>query len=192
MSFKVQIAGMKVFNNRIRGYGQDAKLAISQELSAGALEIAAKAKRYAPVDEGFLRNSIGADIDKLLEKLVFVSAFYAPYIEFGTGSKVKIPAGYEAFAAKYKGSANRGNVQQFYYKLVQWVLRKGLVATFSVKTQRRNRINRAETDRAYELAYIIMISILKNGINPQPFLIPAFKEVEPKILKRVIRRLKEV
>ena len=44
-------------------------------------------------------NSSGADVS--------ASKNYAAYIEFGTGNMVSIPAGWEAFAAKFKGSGIR-------------------------------------------------------------------------------------
>lgn len=190
MSFKASIVGTKAFTRRIKDFSKEAVEVVDTELSAGALKSASVAKRLAPVDEGILRNSIGADVTKFLQKEFFAGAFWAPYIEFGTGSKVNIPATYEQFAAEFKGKANRGNIQQFFYKMVQWVLRKGITGTYSVKTQRRQRISRSETDRAYQIAYAIMIKILKEGIRPQPFFIPAFKQVSPEVARNIVKQIK--
>jgi len=44
-------------------------------------------------------SSSGADVS--------ASKIYAAYIEFGTGNMVSIPKGWEAFAAKFKGSGMR-------------------------------------------------------------------------------------
>jgi len=192
MSLKVTITGYKPFLKRIKELGPESKQIIDDELNAGALEMVREAKRNAPVDEGFLRNSIGADTSKILQKEFFSSAFYSVYREFGTGKKFKAPAGYESFAAKYKGKAGRGNMMQFFYRLVLWVRRKGISGTYSTKSRRRtgSRANQATQD--YQVAYAIMLSILKNGSLPHPFMIPALKKVNPQIVTRIIKRIKAI
>ena len=41
--------------------------------------------------------------------MVYVDKRYAPYVEFGTGRYVSVPAGYEAFARQFKGRGIRNN-----------------------------------------------------------------------------------
>ncbi len=192
MSITAKVTGIKPFLSRIKEFGEDAPGIVDDEMTAGALEMVRIAKRLAPVDEGLLRNEIGADVSKPYLKEFYAAVFYSAYVEFGIGAKVSIPAGYADFAAKYRGKANRGNVMQFYYKLVQWVIRKGISGTYSVKTRRRSRVTKSETDRAYQIAYVIMISIFKNGIRPRPFFIPAFKEVQPKIVQRIVQNIRKI
>jgi hypothetical protein len=50
---------------------------------------------------------------------------YAPYIEFGTGGKVTIPAGYEQFASQFKGSKGGTFAQLLKAPLIEWVKSKG-------------------------------------------------------------------
>jgi HK97 gp10 family phage protein len=79
---------------------------VRNELNASALTIQSSAKRLAPVDLGFLRNSIYLKEESKKEQLVFTvgaKAKYAPYIEFGTGTEVTVPAGYEELAIVFKG-----------------------------------------------------------------------------------------
>lgn len=57
----------------------------------------------APVDTGFLRNSSYAEVEGL-EGVVGFRVHYAPYMEFGTGGLVDVPAGLEEYAAKYEGT----------------------------------------------------------------------------------------
>lgn len=181
---RISLKGVRGSIKQFKRSSKEIKKEIDSELTAGAIQVAANAKRRAPVDEGLLRNSIRADVSGPTKRVI-VGAFYAAYLEFGTGKKVKIPPGYAEFAAKYKGRANRGNIMQFFYRLVQWVRRKKVSGVYSVKTKRRlgNRATQANQD--YEAAYFIMLKILANGIRPQPFMIPAFEEEKPRIIKRV-------
>lgn len=112
-SYSFRVTGIKPFLRRLKDLGEDAKQVVDDEMTAGALDMVRIAKRLAPVDEGLLRNSIGADTTKRFQKEFFVTAFYAAYREFGTGKKVKIPSGYEQMAAAAKSLPNRGNAMQF-------------------------------------------------------------------------------
>lgn len=79
---------------------------VRNEINASALTIQSSAKRLAPVDLGFLRNSIYLKEESKNKQLVFTvgaKAKYAPYIEFGTGGQVSVPAGYEDLAILFKG-----------------------------------------------------------------------------------------
>jgi HK97 gp10 family phage protein len=88
---------------------------IRNELNASALTIQSSAKRLAPVDLGFLRNSIYLKEESKKKQLIFTvgaKAKYAPYIEFGTGTEVTVPAGYEELAIVFKGrNAARVNIR---------------------------------------------------------------------------------
>lgn len=59
---------------------------------------------------GLLAGSYEAKTNKVKSKLegaVESKVMYAPYIEFGTGSLVQIPAGWEDFASQFKGAGIR-------------------------------------------------------------------------------------
>lgn len=58
---------------------------LSQIVRVAALNIEADAKRRAPVDTGFLRNSIHAEPTGELSAEIAVGAEYAAAVEFGTG-----------------------------------------------------------------------------------------------------------
>ena len=80
-----------------------------QAVASSALAIQREAKRAAPVDTGRLRAGIVPEFSPsgLTAKIFVRNVVYAPYREFGTGSKVEIPKGYEAFAAQFKGKGVR-------------------------------------------------------------------------------------
>jgi hypothetical protein len=61
------------------------------------------AKDNAPVKTGRLKSSIRTNYSKSnfwVENWTNVE--YAPFVEFGTGTKVSIPAGYQEFAAQFR------------------------------------------------------------------------------------------
>ena len=76
-------------------------------LQEAALNIETGAKQDCPVHFGILRNSI--HIEPITgEEDVYgykIGSYlpYAPYVEFGTGTRVSVPAQYEDFALLFKG-----------------------------------------------------------------------------------------
>lgn len=161
---------------------------VSNEIKASALEIESIAKKLAPVNFGTLRNSISFSQDDDLTYSVAANASYAPYIEFGTGGKVSIPAGYQSFASKFKGKSG-SKLNDFIDSLILWVKRKGLAGTYSVKTQKRLGSKSAQQSEDESLARFLAFKILKKGISAQPFLIPAFEMEKPKLKKRLKKLL---
>jgi HK97 gp10 family phage protein len=150
---------------------------VKDEISASALNIQSGAKRLAPVNFGQLRNSIYLKEQKVQKGVVFTvgaKASYAPYIEFGTGGKVSIPAGFEQLASGFKGK-KAGTFKDMVQALTLWVRRKGIGG-----------------GKDKSIAYAIAISILRKGIRPQPFLIPAFQTEKPKLIKNILNVLKNV
>ena len=169
---------------------------LSKEMNASALTIEKTAKRLAPGNFGKLRQSIKHNIGEPLMKSVYSELGYAPYIEFGTGKKVfKTKSGgvvnskYKAYASRFKGNG-KGDYKEMLEALILYVKRKKLAGTYKVKSKRRvgNKEKRLEEDT--RLAKTMAYFILKNGIPAQPFLIPAYDEERPKLIKRIQQLLK--
>ena len=157
----------------------DAKVqqGVKDEVNASALNIQSGAKRLAPVNFGQLRNSIYLKEQNVEKGYIFTvgaKASYAPYVEFGTGGKVSIPAGFEELASGFKGK-KAGTFKDMVQALTLWVRRKGIGGS---------------NDKA--TAYAIAISILRKGMRPQPFLIPSFQTEKPKMIKNILNVLKNV
>lgn len=57
----------------------------------------------APVDLAFLKSSINGEVEGL-NGIVGTPIKYAPYMEFGTGGLVDVPAGLEDYASRFKGA----------------------------------------------------------------------------------------
>ena len=157
----------------------DAKVqqGVKDEVNASALNIQSGAKKLAPVNFGQLRNSIYLKEQNVEKGYVFTvgsSASYAPYVEFGTGGKVSIPAGFEELASSFKGRKG-GKFKDMVDALTLWVKAKGIGG-----------------GKDKSIAYAIAISILRKGMRPQPFLIPAFETEKPKMIKNILNVLKNV
>lgn len=79
-----------------------------QDLEAWGRTVEFRAKKFAPVDLGKLRQSITYEsINNGNGAMVSVNVPYAAFVEFGTGAGVLIPQGWEEIAAQFKGSGKR-------------------------------------------------------------------------------------
>lgn len=76
---------------------------VDSELSASADKIARDAKRAVSVDTGLLKNAISVEHSGEMNYTVVAQRHYAPYLEFGTGGLVDVPAGLEDYAIQFKG-----------------------------------------------------------------------------------------
>lgn len=86
-SLSFNISGVTAALKKIENLGPQAEKIVNAEISAFALDTTNDAKTNVPVDLGYLRNSIQYQVGKL-EAFINVNAFYAAYVEFGTGAKV--------------------------------------------------------------------------------------------------------
>lgn len=65
---------------------------IEQAVQRGCITVQSAAKRLCPVDTGELRNSIFTKVEKNKDDIIgkiYTNKEYAPYVEFGTGSRGK-------------------------------------------------------------------------------------------------------
>lgn len=173
MAQSVKIKGLKQLLDKLDDYPKEMSKRVDDELSAGAFDIAGLARELAPTDEGRLKNSITAITDKDMHKEVVTNLFYAPYVEFGTGRKVQVPAGLESVAAEFKGPSGRGTFEQMVLSILAWGRRKGII-------KGRNQMAQANG---------LAKRILRNGIKAQPFFFRSLDAFEPKIIENVRKAL---
>lgn len=147
---------------------------LAEEMKITADEIRDGAKRDAPVDEARVKNSISSKkISNSLFEVVAQSS-YAGYLEFGTKTKVSIPAGLESVAGQLRGSVGNAATSP-YEAILGWVKRKGIAGTFSVKSRKASK-SKASQALVKSAAWAIWNHIRKYGIRPHPYF---FKQVEP-------------
>ena len=168
MAFAVSLSGMKELEGKLDNLTIALKQGVSDEINASALKIQSDAKKLAPVNFGQLRNSIALTKDSELTYTVFANASYSAYVEFGTGPQVNVPADFKSYAQQFKGKSG-GSFKDMVEALTLWVKAKG--------------IGNGKNQKG--LAYIIALSILRKGLRPQPFLIPAYEQEKPKLIQNI-------
>jgi HK97 gp10 family phage protein len=186
-SITIDIKNIDKVLNDFKALDKNIAKGVKDVVNESALNIQSEAKKLAPVNFGNLRNSIY--LKEFAENGGFVYSVgagvkYAPYVEFGTGGKVSIPNGYADYAMQFKGKTG-GKFIDMVRALAEWVSKKGISGTYSVKTQRRTRNKSTQNKQNMSVAYAIAISILKKGLRPQPFLIPAFEQERPKLVSKI-------
>ena len=107
MGITAKIDGIKAIQDKLNELSKESQQGLANEINNSALNIQRNAKRNVVVDNGFLRGSIALEPINELTYTVEAKAKYAPYVEFGTGGLVDIPAGYEQYAAIFKGKGIR-------------------------------------------------------------------------------------
>lgn len=156
---------------------------LGSELKFTAEEIRDGAKRDAPADEARLKQSISINNTSSLTFEVVAQTFYAGYLEFGTKTKTIIPPGLESIAGQLKGPVGgQGNPID---ALQQWVKRKGISGTYSVKTRRRTGSKATKDQQDRHVAFLIWQKIKKYGIKAQPFFFTQLKPAEERLSRRL-------
>jgi len=108
ISFRIE--GLDALIKRMGKLAPEIAKEVAMEVNASALAIQSKARRNVVVDNGMLRNSIQLKEINKGDKIIYTVGSrlrYAPYVEFGTGGTVNVPAGYEDFAYQFKGKGIR-------------------------------------------------------------------------------------
>lgn len=166
----VTIKGLNSTISELRAFGEKAEKLINAETQAIAFQIEADAKKLAPKNFGKLAQSIShAKVNPALYK-VTVNELYGAYMEFGTGSKVNVPAEFADMANTFKGK-KQGSWKEGLEAIKVWCKAKGIPE---------------------EAAYPIFAKILGAGINPRPFLYPAWikgKKDYQNNLERILKSL---
>jgi HK97 gp10 family phage protein len=200
--FYIDEGGLKTVIKRLVALKQDMRGVLAAEIANTSQIIERKAVQRVPKDTGGagLAGSIKARQDTALQWEVVANAFYAPYIEFGTGKRAQIPPGLEAYAAQFKGKrAGSGNFKQLVRRIYEWMKRNGIkakdvqqTAIKSGKNKGKLRVRKVDqTADDLALAYTIARSIVTRGIAPRPFLFPAYNEEKEKLKRRLLAELKK-
>jgi HK97 gp10 family phage protein len=209
----IQFKGLAEAKSLFGGLAKKLERSIDTVLSKGTDIIITDAKKRVPVDMGLLRNSISAKKEYLF-KTITVNAFYAPFIEFGTGKHAaeqmaKLPPDWVALASQFKGQKGGGDYYDFLNNILEWVKRVGIGNTMSTGIVSRSkksgggfelnllkaakpRTKKLKGDALADVAAAIAWSILRNGIHPRPFLYPAFMGAQPEIQKQITEVLQRL
>lgn len=136
---------------------------IEAEVGLAAKQMVRNAKRDAPVDQSILRSEITEFKFRELTWKVVSQAAHSGYVEFGTKSRVQIPAGLEEEAAKIKAQKSQSSLGAK-EAIFLWCKRHGI------------------EQKAW---YPIYISIMAKGIHPRPFFFKQIAVIEPILVKQI-------
>jgi hypothetical protein len=151
----------------------------------------------APVNESALYNSISSKELSEYQYEIVANTKYAAFMEFGTRKLAEIPAGTEQIAKdvqeayrKAKSEGKGGTIADMEKSIRRWVRLKGIVGTYSVKTKRRTKRNKAEEEREDSAVFLIMRKILRVGVKPQPFFFPSVQSGTRDLAKRLTKLIR--
>lgn len=182
---RVELIGSKELQAKIKAAPKKLKSLIGAEVEGAANMFRRNAIKDAPADTRFLGGEISVNKVGELTYEVVSGAEYSAYMEFGTKGNYRPIEGIDASEFQGKGT---GTFKEMINNLANWVHRKGIAGTYSVKTRRRtgNKINQIAED--YQVAYLIARKILKEGVKPHPFF---FKQI-PDTQKRLRSKIENV
>ena len=164
------VKGIRETISKLQQASKDIEKQINAEIEATVIQIEGDAKKLAPKNFGKLAQSISHAKVKNLTWKVTVNEVYGAYMEFGTGTKVKVPTEFVEMAKQFQGKG-RGTWKDALEAIKVWCKSKGI------------------DEKA---AYPILAKILGAGVNPQPFLYPAYKKGEKDLILNLEKLLKSV
>lgn len=158
--------------SEIKKFGKEAVEKVNSETESIAFQIEHDAKVNAPKNFGKLAQSISHEKVKESQYKVTVNESYAAYVEFGTGKKYNPHPEWSDIAAQFKGPTGK-SFEDGVRSIEEWLKAKG---------------------GDPKDAKWVLLNILKNGSEAQPFLYPAFvkgrKDYE-RNLKSLLKRFRK-
>jgi hypothetical protein len=106
MASEMNVFGIDKLIGELKNYSEKVYTNIDNAMQESARNVQKQAIMDAPSDMSTLRRSI--EVKPIKEETwsgyeIFSLLPYAPYVEFGTGTRVTIPTGYEEYAMQFKG-----------------------------------------------------------------------------------------
>jgi hypothetical protein len=161
----ISITGFKEFEAKIKGIPAYINKEVRREIQDAVLDWEQRAKNAVPVNYGSLKRGISSKMNTGLSGEVVSAANYSRFVEWGTRSKKRVPSDLASFESSLSYEKT-GDYYDFLNSILDWVKKKGIGRTYNVKTRRKNRQTK---DEFLAIAEAIAFSILRKGINPQPF-----------------------
>jgi hypothetical protein len=188
--FTLKVQGIEQFSTKLKALPAKMQKEVAGEIEDSARKINGKQLRLAPVDEGGIKQSTGYKKVKPLETELFSGKHYAPFREFGTKSRAKIPAELQDYAKQFNLKGPNIGFDAFFLIILDWVRRKGIAGRFSTKTRKRVGNKNTQLQEDFQVAWPIALSILRKGTHPQPFFFQPFFD-ERKALVENVRKIVE-
>lgn len=163
----VNIAGLDALLRTLNDLDETLREDVDFVCKAAAYDINADASRFiqgAAFDNGeLLARQQVVEGSKPRTYEVVNTAPYAAYVHFGTGPQVRIPQGWQDVANEWR-NVKGGTFDEFMERMKEWLPRHGISA---------------------DMAYVVCISILTNGLEARPFLSTPFEKHSPRLIQDI-------
>ena len=184
--FTFQIQGIERLQAKIKALPKDLQEEVVGEIQAWGNEV--NSEQIGLISQqniqdlgGLQQNTKAMHTPNGVE--LISNVYYAPFIEFGTRTKVSVPPELSSYAMQFKGK-KRGDYYDFLNNILDWVKRKGIAARYSVKTRKQTN-SKADKERLIQVAQLIANSILRYGISPRPYFFPPYLRKRKNLLTRI-------
>ena len=171
--FTFKIDGLEKLKARIKELPKDVQEEVVGEIQAWGNEVngaqLALISQQKIQDLGALQQNTKAVPNPDGVELIS-NVYYAPFIEFGTGAKVKVPSEVANYAARFRGQ-KRGTFAEFVIKMREWLKRKG----YNEK-----------------LAFIAALNKIKNGSEPRPYFFDPYLKKRRQLVERVKKVISDI
>ena len=172
-NFKLDIKGLDKIQSKYNKLPKELKEEITEEIVAWGREVNAAQlsliSQQKIQDLGALQQNTKANPIKDGVELIS-NVYYAPFVEFGTGPQVKVPAELNEYAAQFRGKS-RGGFRDFVKALQAWIKRKG---------------------GNPKMAYIAAINILNRGLKARPYFFPPYFQKKDNLIKNIQNVIKKL
>lgn len=178
-SVTIVAKGLQNVIRNLKGFPDEFKKQIDEEMSLAAGEVRKGAIRKVPVDESGIKQSIAlSKVGNNYE--VSVGKHYAPYVEFGTKKRFKPTRGFENYAQQFKGGSAQASGQSLDDAILGWVKRKRIKFEKAAGKSKRKYLTDEQT------AFVIARFISFHGVKAHPFLFPEFARVRRELATRIV------
>lgn len=164
--FTFEIQGLDKLKAKIKALPKDVQEEVVGEIQAwgnevNALQLSLISQQKIQDFGGLQQNTKAMPTPDGVE--LISNVYYAPFIEFGTGAKVKVPAEVASYAAQFRGK-KRGTFKEFVVKMREWLSRKGYDP---------------------KLAFIAALNKIKNGSEPRPYFFDPYLKKRRNLIQRI-------
>lgn len=162
MPTSITLSGWKEFGAKCKNMAAILQQEVGGEVRDAAEYWVGLAKRDAPKDIGTLAGLIDAEHISPMHSEVTSHAEYSAYMEWGTKTRVRVPADLQGYANQFRGGGlEKGNAKRFIFA---WMNRVGVPKEYQWPT---------------------FLSIIIKGVHPHPFFFIQVPIVEKQLFANV-------
>lgn len=166
--YTIKISGLDKALKKVNGMAPAISQMADMEMDAACEVFVGRAVSDAPVDQGQLRSGISKNKVGFIHYEVVSAAEHSAAMEFGTRTRVVIPAELSAYASQFKGMKGSGDAKR---KIYEWCKRVGIEPKFW---------------------FSIFKKIMTVGVNPHPFFFKQREPVASELEKRIRSGAKKI